>query len=515
MGSPDEPQWWQGLSLVRNDACLALDGDKRILAANAAAGLLLGWTTDELVGASASVALGLGCSDLFTDSRATGPVRRPVPGAEAGLHATAQPVPGGWFVVVRDLKDTRPVHDSDYDRLDADRSALLTVMDQVSPGDDLRQTVTTLCKALERIDWIDGAMIFLLPGSGEVVNVTADMPAELELPFGEVFTRARLEGVVAATERGPWYLDLTQPASRAFMDDSLVDAMRSVGIRATAYAAIKTETSAFGVLSVASHADHAAALLAGRLGSLQDLARLAGAILRNQAKTYARTERLRTQITSTLAKQAFWPVFQPVVRLSDGALVGYEALTRFTDGRNPQTHFREATEIGMEVVLEEACAKAALKAARHVPADISIGLNFSPRAVLDGALTRLGDVDRSLVVEITEHTPTGDYGLLRAALARTPNVALAVDDTGAGYASLRHVLELQPQFVKLDIALIRDLDKDPARAAMVAGMRHFATATGTRLVAEGVERREQAAALQALGVSHAQGFLFGRPEPLE
>lgn len=510
----DNPNWWHGLSTMVSDAFLAVDTDRRIVEASPAAALIFGSSVDDLVGAGAAQILGIGGDELLTHRAATGPIRRPIPGAEGGLLATVQPCPGGWLIVVRDLTDLKPGWTHDYDRLDADRSALLSVLDQVSPGDDLRQTVTTLCEALQKLDWIDGAMIFLLPGSGEVVNVTADMPAELELPFGEVFTRARLEGVVAATEQGPWYLDLTQSASRDFMDDSLVDAMRSVGIRATAYAAIKTETSAFGVLSVASHADDAAAMLAGRLGSLQDLARLAGAILRNQAKTYARTERLRTQITSTLANEAFWPVFQPVVRLSDGALVGYEALTRFTDGRNPQTHFGEANEVGMEVVLEEACAQAALRAARSIPADISIGLNFSPRAVLEGALSRLGDVDRALVVEITEHTPTGDYELIRAALARTPNVELAVDDTGAGYASLRHVLELQPQFVKLDIALIRDVDKDPARAAMVAGMRHFATATGTRLVAEGVERVEQATALQALGVSHAQGFLFGRPEPL-
>ena len=145
---------------------------------------------------------------------------------------------------------------------------------------------------------------------------------------------------------------------------------------------------------------------------------------------------------------------------------------------------------------------------------MSVGLNFSPRAVLDGVLGRLGSSGRPLVVEVTEHTRTSDYALLRAALARTPNVQLAVDDAGAGYASLRHVLELQPQFVKLDIGRIRDVDHDPARAAMVAGMRHFAQATGTRLVAEGVERREQAEALQALGVALAQGYLFGRPAPL-
>ena len=514
MGDAGEPQWWHGLSLVRNDACLAIDSAQQIVGANAAAGVLLGSTVNQLVGARAATVLGLGGSDLLTEDRAAGPIRRPVPGAEAGLMATAQPVPGGWFLVMRDLTDLQPGSTGDYDRLDADRSALLAVMDQVLPGDDLRQTVSTLCTALERINWIDGAMIFLLPGSGDLVNVTADMPEELKMDFGRVFTMARMEGVIAATERGPWYLDLTQSAPREFVDETLLDAMRSIGIRASAYAALKTDGTTFGILSVASFDDDAATLLAGRLGSLQDLARLSAAILRNQAKTYARAERLRAEVASTLDRHAFRPVFQPIVALHDSALVGYEALTRFDDGRNPETHFAEATEIGMEVELEEACAQAALDAARRLPAGVSVGLNFSPRAVLDGVLGRLGNSGRPLVVEVTEHTRTSDYALLRAALARTPNVQLAVDDAGAGYASLRHVLELQPQFVKLDIGLIRDVDHDPARAAMVAGMRHFAQATGTRLVAEGVERREQAAALQALGVALAQGYLFGRPAPL-
>jgi EAL domain-containing protein (putative c-di-GMP-specific phosphodiesterase class I) len=168
----------------------------------------------------------------------------------------------------------------------------------------------------------------------------------------------------------------------------------------------------------------------------------------------------------------------------------------------------------MEVDLELACARAALGAAHSIAPGLSVGLNFSPNAVLNGALNELGDVGRSIVVEITEHTRTSDYELLRHVLNLAKDIQVAVDDAGAGYASLRHVLELQPHFVKLDIGLVRDVDKDPARAAMVAGMRHFASATGTRLVAEGVERPEQAEVLTELGVELAQGFLFGHPQKL-
>jgi EAL domain-containing protein (putative c-di-GMP-specific phosphodiesterase class I) len=89
-------------------------------------------------------------------------------------------------------------------------------------------------------------------------------------------------------------------------------------------------------------------------------------------------------------------------------------------------------------------------------------------------------------------------------------VRVAVDDAGAGFASLRHILELQPDIIKLDIALVRDIDVDPARQALAAGLRHFAALTGTTLVAEGVETMAEANAVRSLGVELAQGYLFSR-----
>lgn len=512
MVATGQPPWWRSLALAMHDAIVVVDHTRTVCEGNSAAARILGLPLDELIGASAADVLGIGGLELLVaDSASAGPIRQPVPGTESGLLAMTVPVPDGWLVLVRDISDLSAVAAVDPQRLDDDRSALLSVMDQVMPADDLQQTVTTLCEALQKLDWVDGAMIFLLPGSGDLINVTTDMPPELDMDFGASFGEGRLDDILAATEKGPWYLNLTGHTHPDFIDKTLLEAMRNLGIRASAYAAIRTEGRLFGVLSVASFAEDAASLLAGRLGSLQDLARLSGAILRNQAMIHSRTMRLRSQIRSTIDNHAFWPVFQPIVTLPERRIVGYEALTRFADGRDPQTHFAEATEVGMEVELEEVCARAALIAAQAAPFDISIGLNFSPRAVVDGALHRLGDLDRSVVVEITEHTRTTDYELLRHALRAAPPIEVAVDDAGAGYASLRHVLELQPQYVKLDIGLIRDVDRDPARAAMVAGMRHFATATGARLVAEGVERPEQAAVLEELGVCLAQGYLFGHP----
>lgn len=122
------------------------------------------------------------------------------------------------------------------------------------------------------------------------------------------------------------------------------------------------------------------------------------------------------------------------------------------------------------------------------------------------------ETTRPLVGELTEHAPIDDYRLVRDALAKLGDVALAVDDAGAGYASLRHILELQPTYAKLDISLVRGIDGDDLRQALAAGLQYFAGKIGCRLIAEGVESREEADALHRLGIEFAQGYLFGRPE---
>jgi EAL domain-containing protein (putative c-di-GMP-specific phosphodiesterase class I) len=88
---------------------------------------------------------------------------------------------------------------------------------------------------------------------------------------------------------------------------------------------------------------------------------------------------------------------------------------------------------------------------------------------------------------------------------------LAVDDAGAGYAGLRHILELRPKYVKLDISLIRHLDSDPARQAMVAGMAHFAEGVGCDLIAEGIETANEMSVARLLGVKYGQGYFLGKP----
>ena len=116
---------------------------------------------------------------------------------------------------------------------------------------------------------------------------------------------------------------------------------------------------------------------------------------------------------------------------------------------------------------------------------------------------------------ITEHPPIDDYAALRAALARLdPSVRVAVDDASSSYASLRHILALRPAYVKLDMGWVRDIDADPARQALVAGLVHFADEVGCQLIGEGIETEAERAILFQLGVPLGQGYLLGRPAPI-
>jgi EAL domain-containing protein (putative c-di-GMP-specific phosphodiesterase class I) len=209
-------------------------------------------------------------------------------------------------------------------------------------------------------------------------------------------------------------------------------------------------------------------------------------------------------------------VFQPVVRLADAQSLAYEALTRFADGSPPERRFADAHAVGLDVELETATLRAALDGARDLPEGVVLSVNVSPSFVLrNGTLTGLfGRARRPLVLELTEREPIEDHSAFRKAIAGL-DVAVdwAVDDAGAGYASLRHIIELRPRYVKLDRGLVTGIRADPIRQALVAGMLHFAGAIGVEIITEGVETEAERLTIQELGVALGQGFPFARPAP--
>lgn len=203
--------------------------------------------------------------------------------------------------------------------------------------------------------------------------------------------------------------------------------------------------------------------------------------------------------------------------LKNVRIIGYEALTRFDDGTPPDEHFSAAEAVGLGIVLEATTLRAAIAAAAGLAPDVFLNLNASPALVLEGKAIRslISGIRQPLVIEITEHTAITDYAAFhRAVEALGPAVRLAIDDVGAGFASFRHILELEPAFVKLDRSLVAGIDRDPAKQALVAGLRQFSCSTGCRLIAEGVETENERTTMVALGIRLAQGYLLGRPGPL-
>jgi EAL domain-containing protein (putative c-di-GMP-specific phosphodiesterase class I) len=204
------------------------------------------------------------------------------------------------------------------------------------------------------------------------------------------------------------------------------------------------------------------------------------------------------------------------VELEGGKVVGYEALTRFASEQDPAQAFASAARVGLGVELELATLGGALQAAAALPPDAYLSLNASPAFISSGKLADIvAGQSRRIVLEITEHVAIADYPAIRRSIELLgPNIRLAVDDAGAGFASFRHILELAPDFVKLDIGLVRGIDADPARQALAAGMVFFAAERKLLLIAEGIETRAELQTLRHLGIQLGQGYLLGRPKPL-
>lgn len=227
----------------------------------------------------------------------------------------------------------------------------------------------------------------------------------------------------------------------------------------------------------------------------------------------AENEQLRDRIFGVIASEGFEPVYQPIVDLADRSIVAYEALTRFEDGERPDLRFAEAALVGLGAELEIATLAAALRSSSGLPGHIALHLNVSPALLGHPLLARLlGTAERRIVVELTEHDRIDDYDEVVLGLGRLGgDVRLAIDDAGAGFASMNHILALQPDEVKLDRLWVCGVDHDVARSALVSGMVSFADATETTLIAEGVETEAEAERLVDLGLRYAQGFHLGRP----
>ena len=216
----------------------------------------------------------------------------------------------------------------------------------------------------------------------------------------------------------------------------------------------------------------------------------------------------------------FRMVYQPIVDLCHGGVVGYEALARFDDPGfpTPAHAFEAASRAGIGVQLELLTMRSALKQLPAVPAGGRLNVNLSAEALMTPSVVDvlLHHAQYPLSVEITEHTQVPDYASLAEPLEhlRRAGVEIVVDDAGAGFANFVHLLKLRPSVIKLDIEIVRGVDRDPMRLALTRSLVGFAIEAKVALVAEGIETDGELQTLRALGVPFGQGFIVGRPAEL-
>ena len=173
--------------------------------------------------------------------------------------------------------------------------------------------------------------------------------------------------------------------------------------------------------------------------------------------------------------------------------------------RGPDAWLAEAAAAGLQVDLELAAARAALAERSRLVAGVYLSVNLSPECFVHPNIQALLEpvTGEGLVVEITEHTRVDDYQVLDDAIGaiRARGTRLAVDDAGSGFASLRHILRLKPDIIKIDVSLARDIHLDPNRRALAAALIAFAEEVRATIVVEGVETRAELACLRSLGAA--------------
>ncbi|MBV8034133.1 EAL domain-containing protein [Roseateles sp.] len=264
------------------------------------------------------------------------------------------------------------------------------------------------------------------------------------------------------------------------------------------------------------------ATLTGRdLSVMRVLADMVGDQIQQDLEEQEAKRLVDERIDAALGSSGLRMVFQPIVQVETGRVVAFEALARFATEpyRSPDVWFAEAALAGRAAELEIMAIRLALASLVQLPPSIYLTVNASPETIVTGALAdalRGQPLDR-IVVEVTEHQAIERYEDIMEAVAplKASGLRIAIDDAGAGYASFRHILNLHPEIVKLDISITRSIHSDRSRRALAAALCGFASETGCQIVAEGVETNLEFQVIKALGISKVQGYHLGRPVPLK
>jgi len=213
----------------------------------------------------------------------------------------------------------------------------------------------------------------------------------------------------------------------------------------------------------------------------------------------------------------FQTVFQPVIHLATGEVVGYEALSRFKDGSSTERRIADAVAAGAGMALEEVLFRAALQAAHDLPAQPWLALKASPRLLVgeEDVRSRIAQQRRIVVVEVTEPSTSDLTPELRRLRSLLPqNTRIALEHARMGYKTLAALVELEPDFVKLDRSAVDGIADDKARRVQVRTLLELAAEHRCTVIAAGIESPADRYALEALNVDLGQGFLLGRPREM-
>jgi PAS domain S-box-containing protein len=506
-----------------------VDADGKISYANPVLSALTGWSVDELIGCSIYELLspgteGSGAAELGRRLRnaslqnplITKIVTRSGENRLVAISATLLQgragEPSQAAILGHDVTEERALHIL-LERELRERRDVAAGIGRLDLGGTAAATAHAICRELRSLREVDLAILFVFDAEGDATVLAIDAPENFFLSVGVKLPSARAGYLIERASHGPW-----AEHWRERPEDGLYGkAMTASGVQSLSYAPIRYGPSTLGVVGVGAFGGADQAAMVAHLPTLAEFGAAASALLALDLQAERIASRRRLDLAKIIHTHAYAPLFQPIVEVTSGQIWGYEALTRFLDGERPDGRLSTAWSIGMGTELELALLATTIEAGRQLPDGRCLNVNVSPRLLDDPGPVReiLAKADRPVVVEITEHQVITDYPAFRVALSRLGAVRIAVDDAGAGIANFAHILELRPDFVKLDIDLVRGIDTNPARQAMAAAMCHFTRSTGGRLIAEGVETRGEANTVQALGVDLGQGYWYGRPQPVQ
>ncbi len=231
------------------------------------------------------------------------------------------------------------------------------------------------------------------------------------------------------------------------------------------------------------------------------------------------------ELRITIAKRNLTPLFQPIVDLRDGAIIGYEGLIRGPSQSPlhlPASLFEVARGAGLSLDVEMLCRNIALEGFASLGLEGRLFLNVSPTVLTHPGfehgktlqyMKHLGIRPEQVTIEITEHERISDVRAMRDALLhyRRMGFRVALDDLGDGFSSLRLWHELHPEFVKIDKYFVQEADRNPLKRQFLISFQQIASNSGCQIIAEGIETESEFLAVKDAGIALGQGYFFSRP----